>query len=119
MSPGHWAVLLSYPVAVGAGQVLLKVASQRVSLAEGLIAKATEPVLLAALVLYGLLAIGWVLILRAVPLNTAYPFVALSFVVTPVLGATILGERLNITYGLGLALICAGVALTQRAMHVG
>lgn len=117
MTPAQLAVLLTYPVAVGGGQVLLKVAARRVAAAEGLLAKATEPVLLAALLLYGLLAIGWVLILRTTPLNAAYPFIALSFAITPVLGAAWLGERLTLTYALGIALICAGVLITQRGLH--
>ena len=114
-----WALLIAFPIGVGGGQVLLKLAAARIAPGASLLAIATEPVLMAAVALYGTLGIVWLLILKQIPLNTAYPFVALSFVVTPLLAWQVLGERPVGAYFLGIGLICIGVAITQRAIYVG
>lgn len=114
-----WTLLLAFPVGVGAGQVMLKLAARRIA-ADGTIwTAATEPMLLGAIGLYGTLGVIWFLILKQIPLNTAYPFVALSFAVTPLLAWQLLGERPVGAYFVGIALICIGVAVTQRAVYAG
>jgi drug/metabolite transporter (DMT)-like permease len=111
-----WILLIAFPVGVGAGQVMLKLAAQKLKL--GLHpALLLDPLLVGAVGLYGALGVVWIFILREIPLNTAYPFVALSFVVTPLLGWFILNDRPSGSYFLGIALICVGVAITQRAVH--
>jgi drug/metabolite transporter (DMT)-like permease len=111
-----WILLILFPVGVGGGQILLKMAAQR--LQSGLHpALLLDPMLIGAVALYGTLGLVWLYILKEIPLNTAYPFVALSFAVTPLLGWFILNDRPNGYYFLGIALICVGVAITQRAIH--
>lgn len=112
-----WIILILYPVAVGAGQILFKLAAQRLRPGASIWVQATEPMLLAAFALYGALAIVWILIVRELPLSAAYPFVALSFVVTPLFAWLLLGEKLNPAYLIGIAFICTGVIITQRAVH--
>lgn len=111
-----WVLLLAFPVGVGAGQVLLKIAAQRMQRGVSL-ATIADPMLLAAVGLYGMLGVVWILILRQIPLSTAYPFVAVSFAVTPLLGWLLLGDKPNGAYFVGIVLICLGVAITQRAVH--
>lgn len=117
MSSLTWILLIAFPVGVGVGQVMLKLATRQLGPEPTFWTAATEPVLLGAVGLYGALGFVWLLILRQIPLNTAYPFVALSFVVTPLLAWQFLGERPAGLYFLGIGLICAGVAITQRAAH--
>lgn len=111
-----WIMLLVFPVGVGGGQILLKIAAQRIQPGAPWL-MALNPMLVAAAVLYGLLGLIWLLILRQIPLSTAYPFVALSFAVTPLLAWLALGDKPAGLYFIGIALICLGVAITQRAVY--
>jgi drug/metabolite transporter (DMT)-like permease len=112
-----WIVLILYPVAVGAGQILFKLAAERLQPNQPIYVQMTEPMLLSAIGLYGGLAIIWMLIVRELPLSAAYPFVALSFVFTPLFAWALLGEKINPAYMIGIAFICVGVFITQRAVH--
>jgi drug/metabolite transporter (DMT)-like permease len=60
-------------------------------------------------VLYGLLTGLWVYLLTFTPLSRAYPFVALAFVLTPLLASRLFGEALKPSFFLGLAAIVAGL----------
>jgi len=71
--------------------------------------------LLAALVLYGITTLGWVWVLRHVPLHLAYPFMGLAFVFVPLLGWAFLGEPLRAPTLAGGALIMAGIGIAARA----
>lgn len=117
ISPLMWLMLLVFPVGVSGGQIMLKLAAQRIGQGTSIWAMATEPMLIGAVGLYGLLGLVWFLILKQIPLNTAYPFVALSFAVTPLLAWQVFGERPAGLYFVGIGLICAGVAITQRAIY--
>ena len=62
-----------------------------------------------ALAVYGLATVVWVALLRQVPLQLAYPFVALAFFFVPILAHWFLGEALRWQSFLGAAFILAGV----------
>jgi len=115
MTAKHWLLLLAYPLAVSVGQVMFKAAALRLPAGEVSARAVLSPWLIAAYSLWVLLSLMWLFIIREVPLNRAYPFVALSFVVTPLLAWMVFDERLDLRYGFGIALIVAGVILTQRA----
>lgn len=117
--PLWWLLLIAFPVGVGSGQILLKLAARRLGPDISIWTAATDPMLIGAVGLYGALGVIWLMILKHIPLNTAYPFVALSFLVTPLLAWRVLGERPVGLYFLGIALICVGVAITQKAVHAG
>jgi drug/metabolite transporter (DMT)-like permease len=110
------AGLILTPVMIAAGQVLFKLASARTGAADlsGLIGLAANPYLLAALVIYGLGTVIWVYVLKSVPLNFAYPFMALTFCVVPLLAWHYLGEPLSWKIALGAALIIAGLLVITR-----
>jgi drug/metabolite transporter (DMT)-like permease len=114
MTTKHWLLLMAYPLAVSAGQLMFKAAALRLPAGDVSAKAMLSPWLIAAYSLWVLLSLMWLFIIREVPLNRAYPFVALSFVVTPLLAWTVFDERLDIRYGLGITLIVAGVILTQR-----
>ena len=66
---------------------------------------------MAALLLYCGLAVLWVWILSFTPLSRAYPFVAIAFFVTPMLGSLIFGEPLHLRALAGIVLILCGLVL--------
>ena len=113
-----WVLLLAFPFGIGAGQVLLKMAAQRMHAGISL-ASMADPLLVGAVALYGVLSLIWLLILKQLPLSIAYPFVAISFVVTPLLAWVLLDDRPGGLYFVGIAFICIGVAITQRVAHAG
>ena len=105
--------LLLYPIARGAGQLLFKLAADRAQAAKSgfLLGLAQEPLFAAALILYATLTVVWTWVLSKVPLSFAYPFVALSFVTTPLLAHFILAERLTIGLFIGAGFIVAGLGV--------
>lgn len=61
---------------------------------------------------YGLSSVLWLMILRKVPLSTAYPMISMSYVLVVLLSALILHEKPNwLTTIPGLILIVTGVTL--------
>jgi multidrug transporter EmrE-like cation transporter len=55
----------------------------------------------------------WVWVLRTVPLSTAYPFMALAFVLVPALSHFLFNEILTCKHMLGFLLIVAGVVVVS------
>jgi drug/metabolite transporter (DMT)-like permease len=110
------AGLLLTPMMIAAGQVLFKLASNRTGNADlsGLRDLATNPYLLAALAIYGLGTLIWIYVLKSVPLNYAYPFMALTFCVVPFLAWSLLGEPLSWRIAAGTVLIMSGLVVIAR-----
>lgn len=112
------ALLLTYSVALAGGQVLFKLAAMRFTPAarwsENFVALALNPYLVAAVLLYALLSAVWVWVLTFVPLSIAYPFVALTFVLTVASGALMFGEAVTLRLLVGGAMIIAGLIVITR-----
>jgi drug/metabolite transporter (DMT)-like permease len=110
------AGLILTPMLIAAGQVLFKLASARTGQADlsGLIGLATNPYLLAALVIYGFGTLVWVFVLKSVPLSFAYPFMALTFCIVPLLASWFLGEPVSVKVLMGTALIMTGLLVIAR-----
>ena len=62
-----------------------------------------------AVLLYAALSLLWVWLLTFTPLSRAYPFVALAFALTPLLGIVIFGEPFSSRLAIGIALILCGL----------
>lgn len=98
------------------GQVLFKkvgLAMRGLPLGEGMAAVARGPALYAALMLYACATLLWIWILSRVPLSQAYPWVAVGMVIVPLLSWYLFDERIAPIFWLGVALIIAGVVVTQ------
>ena len=117
-----WAGLVVTPLIVAVGQVLFKLAGDRIGTrgnapwgAEGvlgtLLHTALDPFMVAALLLYALGTVLWVATLRHVPLTLAHPFMALTFVLVPLMSWATLGEVIDMRYVLGLTLILVGLGV--------
>lgn len=56
----------------------------------------------------------WLFTLRGIPLSFAYPWTALTYVITPLGGALLFGEVVTIKYVFGMALVVAGIVVASR-----
>lgn len=115
MSLFNFGLCLVCTLALSIGQILFKLAARQLeeqSLAGAFMANAWKNVyLLSAIVLYGMATLLWVWVLRRVPLNVAYPFTALAFVVVPMASFFLLDEPLSARLILGSFLIVAGICI--------
>lgn len=115
LTPAQVAVLASYAVGMAGGQLLFKLAAQRLPARAGageqLISLLGNAYFFVAFAFYCALALCWVWILSFTPLSRAYPFVALAFAITPMLGAWLFDESIDLRLGLGIASIVFGLVL--------
>jgi drug/metabolite transporter (DMT)-like permease len=109
------ALLLAYAAGMAGGQLLFKAAALRYlpdgPLGERLLSIVLSSYFLVAVVLYGALTVLWVWVLTFTPLSRAYPFVALAFAITPLLGGLVFGEPVALRLMLGIGLILGGLLL--------
>jgi drug/metabolite transporter (DMT)-like permease len=109
------AILSAYACGMAGGQLLFKLASTRFAgnapLEERAISVVLSGAFLSALVLYFALSLLWVWILSFTPLSRAYPFVALAFAITPILGSVLFAEQLSLRLLAGIAVILVGLVL--------
>ena len=114
LSPAILAGLTIIPMTIALGQLLFKIASQRLSATgKELYMVLFDPVMILALGIYGGATLIWIYLLKFVPLSYAYSFMALTFLAVPILSIFFLGETLNLKYWIGTALIIAGLIIIQ------
>ena len=114
IAPLTYVWLIATPFAIAVGQVLFKMTSEKlVDSGAPFISVLINPVFLAALALYGSATLLWIHVLKTVPLAYAYSFMALTFVVVPLLAAWWLGETVGLKYALGAGLIILGLVIVQ------
>ena len=113
MNATLFALTLACVVAIATGQILFKLAAQAADPAAAFPWSLFNGYLFAALVVYGAATLLWVWLLKTLPLNVAYPFVGLAFVIVPLLGAWLLNEPLDWRHLAGGAIIAAGVAVAS------
>ena len=108
-------ILSAYALGMAAGQILFKLAAVRLvanaPVTDRAMALLQNGYFLGALTLYFALSLLWVWILSFTPLSRAYPFVALAFAVTPILGGLLFAEQLSVRLIAGIAVIMAGLVL--------
>jgi len=74
----------------------------------------TSPFVLGGLALYVAGAAVWMLVLSRSALSFAYPILAVSYAITPILAWMLLGENVNLVRWVGIAVICLGVFIVSR-----
>ena len=99
-------------VGIGAGQLLFKLASNRMHSGQAFLQFDVVSVLAVSFGLYFVTSLFWVWILRSVPLSKGYTVLALVYVIVPLGAAMVFGETLAPRFWLGAILICAGIVLT-------
>ena len=97
---------------ISAGQILFKAAASigtGLDHPKGILSMIMNGYFCIAILLYGLTTLGWVSLLRVVPLKIAYPLIALAFLIVPILGRFFLNEKLELRTLFGGLLIVTGV----------
>lgn len=84
------------------------------SVDEPLLAIVINPWYVAMVVALGLQAITWLVALRAIPLNVAYPWMSLVLPLNLALGWLLYSERVEAGHVAGIVLIALGITLLSR-----
>ena len=111
------AIILICVLGISIGQILFKLASPyfpTVVSWSSIIEFLFNKYLFSALIVYGFATILWVYALRLVPLSIAYPFMALAFIIVPILGVIFLNEPFHWRTLLGAGLIIIGLIVIVR-----
>ncbi len=121
-----WLIGLSVTVSV-VGQTIIKL-GVRYPESAGL--AMTGPVAVALLILrsllvmlgllmYGIGAFAWIVVLSRLDLSYAYPFLALNFVLVAIVSRLVLAEAIPGLRWLGIGFICVGILLVARSAAAG
>jgi drug/metabolite transporter (DMT)-like permease len=111
---------LSAPIIGTVGQLLLKhvmrnvgpIALAQVSSPWRIVQQLLfNPLFLLAVLLYVLGFVIWLIVLSKLDLSFAYPILAISYSVVPILSWWILGEQVSMLRWIGIVIICAGVTV--------
>jgi drug/metabolite transporter (DMT)-like permease len=108
-------IVIACAVGIAVGQILFKLSANAARLADNFFSPPAMAWLFAALCLYGITTLVWVWILQKTDLGRVYPFMALAFLVVPVLSHYVFGERFSNNYLIGLGLIVVGLIFVTRA----
>ena len=107
--------LLLVVVLMAAGQLLFKSTALSWHAHGSLLTPTVLLRLLVALSVYGVATIAWIWVLQRAPLNLAYPLVALTFVLVPLVARWMFGETVGMRYWIGVGLIVAGIMVAMSA----
>ena len=102
-------------VGIAAGQILFKLSAISLSETGSFFTFKTALTLLAAMVLYAINSIAWVWVLQKVELGRVYPLMAIAFILVPIGSYFILGERFQLQYFVGVALIIIGIITVVKS----
>lgn len=104
---------LAAVLAISAGQILFKLAALAMPPGSSNVPLAAWAYGGAGVAIYALATVGWIWLLRHVPLNLAYPVMAMAFVLVPLGSALLLGEALAGRTLIGAAIIVCGVLVSS------
>ncbi len=105
------ALIATTVLMMSAGQVLFKMVALRANEQQTYFNAPVLTLLFVALAVYGAATLVWIRVLQTAPLSLAYAFVALSFVVVPLLGMVVFREALSLRFMIGAAVIVAGIVI--------
>jgi len=111
------SLLVLCAAGISTGQVFLKLGARSLTVnptIQGWLGLAFNPYFVAGILLYVALTFVWTWLLSRSPLSQLYPFLALTFVFTPLFAVVALGESVKGTYAIGVVLIAGGIALAAR-----
>ncbi|MGW7468819.1 hypothetical protein ACWGJT_30195 [Streptomyces xantholiticus] len=115
-------LLLFAVLSSAAGQIMLKHGMRSAAaVAEHsggslMVRAATSPWVVLGLVVFGVSAVAWMATLAQVPLNIAYPFNALGYLLIVLASSTVLHERTSMWTWAGSLMVVAGL-ITVMAGH--
>ncbi|MCF8467007.1 MAG: EamA family transporter [Sneathiella sp.] len=110
-------LIVAMPFIISAGQILFKISSRDIAAFDhnSLLKLSINGYFILAVILYGLATFLWVYILKHFPLNKAYLFMGLSFVLVPLMSYIFLKEPISPRYLAGAAFIILGIWLARTA----
>ena len=119
MTPIQVILLVLYAGGMTAGQALFKLSSATFNQSSGdikskLISVLFSPAFIAAMLLYLTLSVLWVKILSFTPMALCYPFTALAFIFTAIVGVAVFQEVLSRSTMVGIAFIMIGILFIAR-----
>lgn len=106
---------LSVVLSLAVGQWLFKATAITWTSEKTLFSARVMAWLVPSLVVYGFATLAWIWVLRNAALKTAYPFMALAFVIVPIGAVYFFGERITPVYWAGAVLIVLGVIVTAMS----
>jgi drug/metabolite transporter (DMT)-like permease len=115
MSLGLFFLGLLCVLSIAVGQIMFKTAAESISLdslQSFALSIAFNKTLIAALVLYGVTTVLWVIFLKFVELRLAYPIMALAFIFVPIMSRMFLYEPISVRTIIGGAVIGIGIAIS-------
>lgn len=105
-----WYFVLSIILGAG-GHVLAKLATYKL---RGFADMLTNVYVYAAVLMYGVSFLMWIMFLKGRSLSCVVPLNSLTYIVTAVLSYFVFGEKLNFIQYMGIAAITAGVYILER-----
>ena len=75
----------------------------------------TTPAILAAIPVYAISNVGWLVVLSRLNLSVAYPFLASLYIFLPILSMIFLDESVSLQHWVGIFIIGLGVAVVLNA----
>ena len=109
MKPLEIVLIAATVLMMSAGQVLFKMVALRANEQQTYFALPVLSLLFVALAVYGAATLIWIRVLQTAPLSLAYAFVALSFVLVPLLGVVVFREALSLRFMIGAVVIVVGI----------
>jgi len=102
-------------IGMAIGQILFKISATALSESGTFFAIKPAAVLFSAILLYGTTSVTWVWVLQKVELGRVYPLMALAFILVPLGSHIIFGERFQLQYFIGVAMIMIGIVVAVKA----
>lgn len=112
-----YVLILTVVTMISAGQILFKIISKNMPssfVVSEWIAFVFAPLTLSVFALYGIATFLWIYVLKLYPLSTAYPMMALGFLIVPICAHFLFNENLSINLLIGSTLIVFGIIITVR-----
>ena len=107
-------VVIICTLGIALGQILFKLSANAARQADSFFATSALLWLIFALAVYGVATLVWVWVLQKADLGRVYPFMAVSFILVPLLSYFVFGERFSNYYFLGLGLVVVGLIVIAR-----
>ncbi|HYZ62563.1 MAG TPA: hypothetical protein VE650_08915 [Acetobacteraceae bacterium] len=110
------ALLALVILLLAAGQILFKTAGLAIQgkpIGDALFGLALLPSFYVALAVYGFATVAWIYVLSRMQLAIAYPWMAGSMVIVPLMALILFGERVGPLFWPGMGLVIVGLILTQ------
>jgi drug/metabolite transporter (DMT)-like permease len=98
-------------IGIAIGQILFKLTAVSINKAGTAIALPPALLFFAACSIYAITSVGWVYVLRSEELSKAYPTMALSFVIVPLLSHFFFGEKFTPLFLFGTVCIVMGIGV--------